>query len=197
MDMVEGFILIGGASSRMGTDKSRLRIANETFVELIAKELHETTSRVWVVGRPEQSDSRLALVPDVHPQWGALGGVHAALASCSSEWALIVACDLPNILSSFFKYLLSLRSGVSAIAPIQADGRRQPLCAMYRVPDCLPQAETLIKSGERRPIALLQSVPTRWVEFSEYGDLPGAARFFDNINTPKDYELVSQRTQKN
>jgi len=39
MDPVAGFILIGGASSRMGRDKSRLLVQNETFVQLIAREL--------------------------------------------------------------------------------------------------------------------------------------------------------------
>ncbi len=35
MAHVEGFILVGGESSRMGTDKSRLLLGNQTFVELI------------------------------------------------------------------------------------------------------------------------------------------------------------------
>jgi molybdopterin-guanine dinucleotide biosynthesis protein A len=52
-------------------------------------------------------------------------------------------------------------------------------------------AEQFIKSGERKPIALLQSVKTRWVSFEEVSNLEGADRFFDNINTPEDYVRVS------
>ncbi|MFZ0061661.1 MAG: molybdenum cofactor guanylyltransferase, partial [Pyrinomonadaceae bacterium] len=183
MDSVAGFILIGGAASRMGRDKSRLVIEDETFVERIAHELAPVTAQVFVVGRPEQLDLGLKIVHDVHPQWGALGGVHGALVNCAAAWALIVACDLPQVKASLFERLLSLREGFDAVAPVQPDGRRQPLCAVYRVAECLPRAAALIESGERKPVALLQSVMTRWVQFTELADLPGADDFFDNINT--------------
>ena len=195
MNLVEGFILTGGASSRMGKDKSRLQIEGQTFVQRIARELEQVSSKVSQVGRPEQAISELPLVLDVYHQWGALGGVHGALAACNAEWALIVACDLPQVTASLFNRLLNLRQGVDAVAPLQVDGRRQPLCAAYRVAACLPQAETLIESGERKPIALLQSVSTRWVQFTELADLPGAKDFFDNINTPQDYQRISQADQ--
>lgn len=193
MELAEGFILVGGASRRMGADKFRLQIAKETFVERIGREMAKVTARVSLVGRPDQANLGLTLVPDVHPQWGALGGVHAALAACKREWALIVACDLPLVEASLFDRLLELSTGADAVAPIQADGRRQPLCTLYRVAACLAVAEALIKSNERKPIALLQSVATRWVEFSEFSSLPGAMQFFDNINTPQDYERLSER----
>ena len=193
MDLVEGFILVGGASSRMGTDKALLPIGNESFVQRIGRELSRVTATVSVVGKPGQTDFGFPIAPDVHEHWGALGGVHAALAACRSEWALIVACDLPNVSSALFQRLLVLRKGFDAVAPVQVDGRRQPLCAAYRVAVCLPQAEALIKTGQRKPVALLQSVATRWLDFSELSDLNGAEQFFDNINTPRDYERLFQK----
>ena len=194
MDSVAGLILIGGASSRMGSDKSRLIVQNETFVHLIARELAQVTEQVSVVGRAEQDYPGLAVVHDVHPQWGALGGVHGALAACSADWALVVACDLPRVKASLFHRLLSLRQDFDAVAPLQPDGRRQPLCALYRVAPCLPRSAALIESGERKPVALLQSVLTRWVQFAELADLPGAEDFFDNINTPQDYLRISKES---
>lgn len=192
MNSIEGFILIGGASSRMGTDKSQLRIEGQSFVEHIAQELMAVTAKVSLVGPAKPSDVELPLVPDVQQQWGALGGLHGGLAACAGDWALIVACDLPRVTAALFNRLLALRHGVDAVAPLQPDGRRQPLCAVYRVGTCLPQANALIERGERKPIALLQSVTTRWVEFAELADLPGADDFFDNINTPQDYLRISQ-----
>ena len=194
MDSVAGFILIGGAASRMGRDKSQLLIENETFVQRIARELAQVTEHVSVVGRAGQDYPGLAMVHDLHPQWGALGGVHGALAACAAEWALVVACDLPLVKASLFNRLLSLRQDFDAVAPLQPDGRRQPLCALYRVAECLHQSAALIESGERKPVALLQSVATRWVQFAELADLPGAEDFFDNINTPQDYLRISQES---
>lgn len=196
MDSIAGFILIGGQSRRMGTDKSRLMLNGESFVDRIAGELAAATSSVTVVGNysaePEPK-LNLPTAADVYPQWGALGGVHAALAACSAVWALIVACDFPFVTSELFARLTNFTADFEAVAPIQSDGIPQPLCALYRVEPCLGRAQQFIKSGERKPIALLQSVHTRWVSFDELKDLKGADHFFDNINTPEDYARVRER----
>jgi molybdopterin-guanine dinucleotide biosynthesis protein A len=211
MDMagdIAGFILTGGQSRRMGTDKSQLLLDGESFVDRIARKLAATTSSVAIVGQkggtelgmssaPEQptpaSQPTIRYVPDIFPEWGALGGVHAALAACSADWALIVACDFPFVTSELFTRLASISADFDAVAPIQSDGIPQPLCALYRVASCLIRAEQMIKTGERKPVALLQSVHTRWVSFDELRDLEGADRFFDNINTPADYARVSEK----
>ena len=197
-----GFILAGGASRRMGTDKSRLLLNGRSFVECITNEMSGVVSTVTLVGNmtgepilrnADAIQSKLPTVPDVYPDWGALGGVHAALSNCSREWALVVACDFPLVRKELFVRLASLRDGFDAVAPVQRDLIRQPLCTLYRVEPCRREAEQLIKTGERKPIALLQSVKTRWVSFSEIIDLADAERFFDNINTPQDYDRISRK----
>ena|SRR5258708_7554481 len=197
MDSIEGFILIGGESRRMGTDKSRLMLDGESFVERIARELSALTPSVSLVGdhtSPIQINAPInkARIPDVYPHWGALGGVHASLSACSGSWALIVACDFPFATRELFLHLAGQREHFEAVAPIQSDLIPQPLCALYRVEACLGRAEHLIKSGERKPLALLQSVRTRWVSFSELADLKDATHFFDNINTPEDYAQANE-----
>jgi len=197
MDSVAGFILTGGASSRMGTDKSRLIIKGDTFVQKIARELMSVSETVSLSGGRDEPDSAFPVVQDLFEKCGALGGIHGALSACEAEWALVVACDLPGVTSALFNRLLSFRKGYDAVVPLQEDGWRQPLCAAYRVGACLPQASQLIESGERMPLALLQSVSTRWVQFHELADLPGAEHFFDNINTPQDYQRISRPTAAN
>jgi molybdopterin-guanine dinucleotide biosynthesis protein A len=190
MQTIEAFILAGGESRRMGTDKSQLILEGESFVERIAAELATVMSDVTVVGNQANSSPALRYVADIFPKWGALGGVHTALASCDADWCLIVACDFPFVTGELFTRLASLREGFEAVAPIQSDGIPQPLCALYQTKHCLERAEQLINSGERKPVALLQSVRTRWAPFAEIQDLAGAERFFDNINTPEDYDRI-------
>jgi len=188
---IDGFILTGGQSRRMGRDKSRLLVAGKTFVARIAGELLPVVETVKLVGG-DSAAADLQTVPDIHPHWGALGGVHAALSACDAEWAFVVACDFPFVTHELFATLASRRESFEAVAPIQSDGIPQPLCSLYRVEPCLRIAENLIKSGERKPVALLQSVQTRWLEFSELSRLEGANSFFDNINTPEDYDAVER-----
>ena len=186
MDHIEAFILAGGASRRMGTDKSQLLIDRQTFTDRIAETLLGLTNSVSIVGRV--SHATLPTVPDVYPQWGALGGLHAALAACRREWAIIVACDLPFITPELFTLLAKMRLDHDAVVPIQPDGRPQPLSALYRVDPCLQRATDLIEVGKRRPLDLLEAVNTRWVEFDQLRNLTQAESFFVNINTPEDYD---------
>jgi molybdenum cofactor guanylyltransferase len=191
MNQIEAFILAGGASSRMGTDKSRLKLGGRSFIERIAQTLLEVSPKVYVVGQ-EFNDLRLESIADIYPKWGALGGVQTALSACQGKWALVVACDLPFVTSELCKRLLELRESHDAVVPIQQDSRPQPLCALYKIDPCLAQATQLIEAGHRRPLDLIEQVDTRWVEFSEVQDLRGADKFFVNINTPEDYYEISR-----
>ena len=169
----------------MGTDKSQLLIENQTFVERIADTLLTITDSVRLVGGREKL--KLPVVADVYPQWGALGGLHAAVSASRREWAIVVACDLPFVTSELFFRLASLCENYDAVVPIQQDGRLQPLCAFYRAETCARWATELIEAGRRRPLDLIESVNTRRVEFAEIANLAQAERFFVNINTPEDY----------
>src|SRR2546425_12546216 len=142
---VEGFILVGGASSRMGSDKAQLRFDGQTGVELITAALRPIVGSVRLVGAREEarlSPSPLQNVPDLHERWGALGGIHAALYACQSAWAAIAACDLPLVTDKLFARLSQFaKEPFDAVVPVQPDGRQQPLCAFYRRESCLAATE--------------------------------------------------------
>lgn len=189
---VEGFILVGGASRRMGTDKAALVIDGRTCLERVVTTVSTVAAAVRLVGARRSYDGvLLENVPDVHESWGALGGIHAALAATTKDWALIVACDLPFVTTELFERLKSFAGeGFDAIVPIQSDARPQPLCALYRRDTCLREIEKLIAVGEHTPRALLANVKTRRVEFNELKDLTGAEKFFLNLNTLDDLKAA-------
>lgn len=191
---VEGFILVGGASSRMGSNKAHLAFGGRTTVQRIAAELGSLTNRVRVVGsRDASADADFENVPDLLEHWGALGGIHSALQACQKGWAIVVACDLPLVTRDLFSRLWEVNSKMfDAVVPMQPDGRPQPLCALYRRDTIKVQTTRLIAQNEHMPRALLDQVRTRWIEFSELADLSGSENFFLNVNTPEDYELARQ-----
>lgn len=195
MSDAEGFILAGGASSRMGTDKARLSLGGRTFVERIAEALRAIATEISLVSaRPDDDGAHgLPVVADIHRDCGALGGLHAALSACRAPWAAIVSCDLPFVTGELFARLGDLRTpDRDAVAPLQQDGRPQPLCALYSTARCLERVERLLGEGERRPRVLLREARTRWVEPAELADLRDAELFFLNVNTPEDYERARE-----
>jgi len=192
---VTGFILVGGASRRMGQDKAQLRLGPQTVLERVAAELRAATSSVTLVGARQDYDG-VPNVPDVHEKWGALGGIHAALSASRADWILVVACDLPFVTRDLFERLKSfVDTTVDAIVPVQLDARPQPVCALYRRSTCLPAVEELISAGEHSPRALLASIRTCYVEFKQLEDLRGAEDFFLNLNTPEDFDQARRLAQ--
>jgi molybdenum cofactor guanylyltransferase len=194
---VEGFILVGGASSRMGADKSQLLLGGKTSVSLIAEAIRRVTSHVSLVGiDADATDASFKSIPDLQDRWGPLGGIQAALHAGETDYCLIVACDLPFLTSELFAHLLHLTSEqdgtFEAVVPLQSDGRPQPLCAVYKREPCLTAAEKSIALGEHTPRAMLDKVKTRYVDFSEFANLPGSEHFFFNLNHPEDYERAKE-----
>jgi molybdopterin-guanine dinucleotide biosynthesis protein A len=194
---VEGFILAGGASLRMGRDKAKLKLGGRSFIERAARGLAAITESIRLVGAREDEAgmSALAVIEDVYPGWGALGGLHTALAACREPWAAVVACDLPFVTGELFVRLASLAENFDAVVPVQADGRLQPLCALYARVPCAELAQGLIAAGERRPRALLELVRVRRVAHTELADLHDSELFFTNVNTPEDFEQAKERDE--
>lgn len=211
---IEGFVLVGGASRRMGTNKCLLHIDGVSLVSRVAGVLAATTARVRLVGKEptvpewsrvsEQDKIQVPFVADVYrtadgasPR-SALTGLHAALWHARTAWVAVIACDLPFVTSDFVERLSGLRAareGIEAVIPVQPDGRRQPLCALYRRAPCLRRATEALDSGDHELNAFLRRLRTHEVRAHEVRDLPGARRFFVNLNTPDEYQQVTMNDE--
>jgi molybdopterin-guanine dinucleotide biosynthesis protein A len=189
---VQGFILVGGASSRMGIDKAQLRFGEHTSVELIATALQSVTQFVTTVGGLHQKHEALPNISDLRPNWGPLAGIESALRNAKSRHCAIVACDFPFVTGALFERLLACTDDSDVVVPLQSDDRPQPLCAVYRVETCLLAAEAAIAADEHSPRALLDRVRTRYLQFTELSPLERSEHFFFNVNTLENYERAQR-----
>ncbi len=62
MNRFDAFILAGGASRRMGTDKSQLLLEGQTFIERIADTLLQVSSVVTIPSKPQKHSRHLPTV---------------------------------------------------------------------------------------------------------------------------------------
>ena len=76
---VTGFILAGGKSTRMGTDKAFIEFEGHTLLERALSLARSVTPDVRIVGAREKFAPFAPVVEDIFRERGPLGGIHAAL----------------------------------------------------------------------------------------------------------------------
>ena len=100
-------ILAGGKSSRMGFDKQFLQIHNRRIMDDLIHNLEQEFDEIIIVtNKPkEYSNYKHKIVKDIIVGKGPLSGIHVGLKESSSDYAFVVACDMPNINIGYIKYM--------------------------------------------------------------------------------------------
>ena len=193
MNLFQGFVLVGGKSSRMGADKFALKINGETFLERAVNTLKPICGNVKIVLNQTQNiETNCEIVRDIFTERGAPGGIHAALKNCDTKFAVILAVDLPFVTTEAIKKLCNeilSEKDFAAIVPRQTDGKLQPLCAVYRVKDCLPKVEeTLSKTESASMRDFLETIDVLIIDEE---NLAEHENIFLNINFKSEYETIT------
>ncbi len=109
-----GAVLVGGASTRFGSDKSRAVLGGESLIDRALHTLREAgATRLAYVGGPPRTDAGLPAQHVADNETLAacmLRGIVAALAHAEhigADRALIIACDLPLLRAASARALLS------------------------------------------------------------------------------------------
>lgn len=175
-----GWVLVGGASSRMGRDKALIEIDGLPLALAAARSLAVVCESVSLVGDPARYESLgLPVISDQHRGAGPLSGIEAALGSTRAEWNLIAACDMPSLDASLLRDLVHAASSDATI-PQYPDGRIEPLCAVYNR-RCHAIASEALAAGIRRISDFIARLTVRYVQVTD-------PRPFLNLNTPEDLE---------
>ena len=191
---MDGFVLAGGMSRRMGRNKAGLQLDGRTFLERSAEALGAVSKTVRIVGDLRGEHSNIEVLPDIVGEGtgnGAIVGLLSALQYTDNEWAAVLACDLPFATMDLMLRMAEIAKTVPEVAcviPAQEDGRIQPLCGLYRKTEALAAVDQHYRSGERRLQRVVRQLNSRIVSFDELEDLPGASNFFFNVNSPLEYE---------
>jgi len=194
--LIEGFILAGGESSRMGRDKALLELSGEALIVRTARLVESASERCTVVGDSVRLEGfELDVIEDEFPGAGPLGGIATALRSSEVEWNLIVACDLPYLTREWLEFLIehAVQSDSDAVLPMNQRGA-EPLCAMYH-----KRAESAIRAaldrGVRKVTDALADVRIKFIEPSQWKGFDSEGLLFKNMNSPADYEEAKLRLE--
>lgn len=201
---MQGFIIAGGKSNRMGRPKAELMLDGASFIDRAALALSAIAGEgIHVAGGASGGSRGLSVLADLdltengERPAGAIVGLYTALSQARSDWIAVLACDLPFVSGAFLEKLAACdKAGFDAVVPVQSDGIPQPLCALYRREACLPVALELAMGSDRSLQSMLKQIITRFVGYDEFSGLAGAEYFFLNVNSPDDYLVAKGLIEK-
>jgi len=189
---ISAYILAGGKSSRMGSDKAFLELGGRTLLARTLELAKRITQRVKIVGDPKKFAPFGHVMADVFPGHGPLGGIHAALASSKTAWNLVLGVDFPFLDARLLHYLVTQAAASDAIVTVpRVGGYYQTLSAVYRQEFALV-AERAIETDKNKIDALFPQVSVRVIDEPELAGAGFDSTVFRNLNTPEDWEQAKQ-----
>ena len=184
-------IQAGGQSSRMGEDKGLVELCGKPMIQNIidrlspyADEMIITTNRPGIY-----KQFGIQMFEDIYKDYGALAGLHTALSSAKNEMVFVIACDLPFVNTSLFKFMKNMFEAkpVDLVIPRTEKGY-EPFYAFYKRNTCLPLVTDAIESGKRRLISWFENAMVHPIYEDQLREFDPNLNSFVNINTPEDLE---------
>ncbi|POB11136.1 MAG: molybdenum cofactor guanylyltransferase [Sulfobacillus thermosulfidooxidans] len=177
---VDGLVLAGGQSQRMGRDKAELlHPSGVTWAEYARHTLQQSGAQTIWISRPFGYQPRTFYdVVDNTPHPGPLGGIAQALTVSSADFLAVLATDLPFASPRLFAHLFSHLGEADGIFPYWRQDR-QPLAGYWSV-HLLPALQQFLSHGGHKVQEFLASQRILWVLVPE-------PTWIVNINTPEDW----------
>lgn len=185
---VNGLVLSGGASARMGQDKALLEHAGMPQLTAMFQLLSHHVQHCFISLRKDQANEPLRAgfpgLIDGHEGIGPAAGLLAAHRAYPAAAWLVLACDLPMLDESTLAALVQARDGQHVAVAYRSayDDLPEPLCALWE-PAALERLDAQVRAGRHGLREVLRSVDVRL--------LPAPANnALDNINTPEERDRL-------
>jgi molybdopterin-guanine dinucleotide biosynthesis protein A len=185
-ELITGIILAGGRGSRLeGADKGLLEYRGKPLIAQITEALRPQVSRIVIIANrnldvyAQYGDHVLS---DVLPSYaGPLAGIHTGLIATTTPYALIVACDMPQLPSNITELMLAALANNNANLCITRDAKGiQPFPMLVKVEKC----KNTLENAAREHHAVMKWLDT---QITAVISLNGT-RDVLNINTQEDLE---------
>ncbi len=183
-------ILVGGKSSRMGSNKAFLELKGKTFIELQIELLRKMFDEIFISANTsaEYEYLDLSIFKDVYPGKGPLGGIYTSLINSSSLHTFMLACDMPFVEPELIKHLKDLTKEYDVVIPKSEKGL-EPLHAFYSK-NCIDPIKRSLDENNLRIISFLQHVNVKVVELGGLASSDHFKSSIKNLNTMDDYKDV-------
>ena len=189
---ITGIILSGGKSSRMGENKSLLKIGNKTIIERIVELMKDIFSEnIIITNTPvEYKFLQLPLYEDIYKWKGPLAGIHSGLTYSKTEKNFVISCDTPLMTKEMIQYIVNFQTR-KPIVFCRAAGYHQPLVGVYKKQIIIEIEKFLSDNDETTDKSFHHFLKKVNAEIIDPQDLLFYKdELFFNVNSPDDYTTI-------
>jgi len=178
---IQGLVLAGGKSTRMGTDKGTLDFYGKNQRYFAMELLEKNHLKTYLSVREEQEISIKNKVVDTFIGLGPFGAICAAFQSNPNVAWLVLATDVPFVNNEVIQKLLKHRNPSKAATAIKGKGKQfpEPLITIWE-PKSYPLLLNYLGQGYSCPRKVLINSEVEIIEVED--DL------IRNINTPEEFK---------
>lgn len=181
---VQGILLTGGQSRRMGQNKSTLDLGNKNFTEHIIDALKNVTKDILIVGPIANYRNYKGLFfDDIVKDKGPAAGILTGLINNQHDLNIVLSCDVPLIQQELLSDLLRSYNGQDVLICRTEEGLH-PLVGIYH-----KRCKAVFKSCIERNVLKLKSI-TDELNVGFYDVSHKWENQLMNINSPAQYEKL-------
>ncbi|EJF99376.1 molybdenum cofactor guanylyltransferase [Flavobacterium sp. F52] len=161
------FILCGGKSSRMQSEKGLVLFQEKPFIEHIIQAILPITNHIKLITTSKEYDYlNYEKIADLVEDKGPLGGIYTALSHSETEFNLILSCDIPLISTELLQELISKHTSEAGITVFASESKTHPLIGIYskNIASVIKEA---IDSDELKVMDLLAKLPHQIINIEE------------------------------
>ena len=184
---IKGLVLVGGKSTRMGTDKSELDYFGKPQKE-VAKEILENNNLETYYSVQNQSVHK----NEIHDKFlnlGPFGGICSAFQKDPNSAWFVLATDVPFVNDEIIKLVLKHRNPSKVATAIKGKDKDfpEPLITIYE-PKAYPILLQYLAQGYSCPRKMLINSDVEIIEIDD--------SFIRNINTPEEFDAAKNEIKK-
>jgi len=143
---VNGYILAGGKSSRIGEDKGLMILNNRELVKHVIDHLKFTVENITIVSNNREYEKfGYEVIQDIIKNTGPAGGIHTVLNHSHVRYNFVVSCDMPFINDKAIDFIIRNAYESEITVPVYKK-RIEPLFGIYSR-ECLHDWTKLIDSN--------------------------------------------------
>lgn len=127
------FVLAGGKSQRMGTEKGLLDLNGKPFVSHICDALVPIVGQeiVIVSSNPDYDFLGYKRIEDMIANKGPVGGLYSALKHSKTKYNLVLSVDVPLVTAELLEWLVDNHEESYMMTQVQCKEKASPLIAVY------------------------------------------------------------------